>query len=174
MKNDLINYKSLIRETPDFPIPGVLFRDVSPLLENAEALQNIISDFSKMINLNDIDSFVGVESRGFIFASLLAAKLNKGFIPLRKAGKLPPPVIQRSYDLEYGKATLEMIPRDEKSGRRVVVIDDVLATGGTLQASLQLSEAAGYEVKDVLVLINLTFLNKMMFNGALIKSIVQY
>ena len=125
-------YKSLIKETPDFPIPGVLFRDVSPLLQNAEALQKIITDFSKIIKLDQIDAFVGIESRGFIFASLLAAKLNKGFIPLRKAGKLPQPTIQKSYKLEYGEATLEMAPASLAKAR-VIVCDDVLATGGTLK-----------------------------------------
>ncbi len=166
-------YKTLIKETPDFPIPGVLFRDVSPLLQNAEALQKIITDFSKMLNLDKIDAFVGIESRGFIFASLLAAKLNKGFIPLRKAGKLPQPTIKKSYKLEYGEATLEMAPA-ALADSRVIVCDDVLATGGTLRASQELCEAAGYHVEDILVLIDLTFLNQMTFRGQKIKSLIQY
>ncbi|MBC7754553.1 MAG: adenine phosphoribosyltransferase [Moraxellaceae bacterium] len=166
-------YKSLIKETPDFPIPGVLFRDVSPLLQNAEALQKIIIDFSKIIKLDHVDAFVGIESRGFIFASLLAAKLNKGFIPLRKAGKLPQPTIKRSYKLEYGEATLEMAPASLAKAR-VIICDDVLATGGTLRASQELCEAAGYQVEDILVLINLTFLNQMAFRDQPIKSLIQY
>ncbi len=173
MSNQSLHYKTLVKETPDFPIPGVLFRDVSPLLQNAEALQNIIIDFSKIINLEKIDAFVGIESRGFIFASLLAAKLNKGFIPLRKAGKLPQPTFKKSYKLEYGEATLEMAPASVKNFR-VILCDDVLATGGTLNASIELCEIAGYQVEDVLVLIDLTFLNKMTFRERKIKSLIQY
>ncbi len=166
------NYKDLIRDVPDFPIKGVLFRDVTPLLQDAEALRTMTADFGKMINLNDVDLFVGIESRGFIFASLLAAHFNKGFLPLRKAGKLPPPVLQESYDLEYGQATLEIAP--SKKPFKVVICDDVLATGGTLKASISLCEKAGYQVKDILVLINLTFLNKMTFKNEPIKSLVLY
>ncbi len=166
-------YKTLIKETPDFPIPGVLFRDVSPLLQNAEALQKIMTDFSKIINLDKIDAFVGIESRGFIFAALLAAKLNKGFIPLRKAGKLPQPTIKKSYKLEYGEATIEMAPA-AMTNNRVIICDDVLATGGTLRASQELCEAAGYSVEDILVLIDLTFLNQMTFRDQKIKSLIQY
>jgi adenine phosphoribosyltransferase len=168
-----MDYKALIKETPDFPIKGVLFRDVSPLLQDAGALQNIIADFAKIINLNSIDAFVGIESRGFIFASLLAAKYNKGFIPLRKAGKLPPPTVQRSYSLEYGEATLELAPALNKKAR-VVICDDVLATGGTLKASIELCEAAGYNIEDILVLINLTFLNDFKFKNEAVKSLIQY
>jgi adenine phosphoribosyltransferase len=167
-----MNYKSLIRDVNDFPIPGVLFRDVSPLLQSAEAFSKVANDFAKLIDLNNVDLFVGIESRGFIFAAQLAAKFNKGFLPLRKAGKLPPPVLQKSYELEYGKATLEIAPAT-KSGR-VIICDDVLATGGTLKASIELCESAGYHVEDVVVLINLTFLNEMKFKNEAIKSLVQY
>ena len=117
-----MNYKSLIKDVPDFPKPGILFRDVSPLLKNSEALTSLCNDFAKMIDLKSVDYFVGIESRGFIFASLLAAKFNKGFVPLRKAGKLPPPVIQESYALEYGEATLEVNAATEK--KNVIVCDD--------------------------------------------------
>ena len=165
-------YKSLIRDVSDFPIAGVLFRDVSPLLQDPKAFAAVSEDFSKMIDLNKVDLFVGIESRGFIFAAQLAAKFNKGFVPLRKAGKLPPPVHQKSYKLEYGEATLEMAPA--LSSKRVVICDDVLATGGTLLASIELCEKAGYQIEDVLVLINLTFLNHMKFKNEPIKSLVQY
>ena len=171
------DYKKLIKDVPDFPIPGVLFRDVSPLLQNAQAFSQVATDFSKLIDLEKIDLFVGIESRGFIFAAQLAAKFNKGFLPLRKAGKLPPPVFQKSYDLEYGTATLEISPSPNKGSDqllRVVICDDVLATGGTLQASIDLCRQAGYQVEDVLVLINLTFLNQMKFKDQAIKSLVQY
>ncbi len=167
-----MNYKNLIRDVPDFPISGVLFRDVSPLLQNAEAFSQVAEDFSKLIDLKNVDLFVGIESRGFIFAAQLAAKFNKGFLPLRKAGKLPPPVFQESYQLEYGQATLEMAPAAKKMN--VVICDDVLATGGTLKASMSLCEKAGYHVEDLLVLINLTFLNEMKFKNQKIKSLIQY
>jgi adenine phosphoribosyltransferase len=167
-----LNYKSLIREIPDFPIKGVLFRDVSPLLQDPQAFSTLADDFSKLINLDKVDLFVGIESRGFIFAAQLAAKFNKGFVPLRKAGKLPPPVHKRSYKLEYGEATLEIAPAAGPA--RVVVCDDVLATGGTLGASVELCERAGYHVEDLLVLINLTFLNDMKFKNEPVKSIIQY
>lgn len=167
-----MNYKSHIRDVPDFPIPGVLFRDVSPLLQNAEVFSQVANDFGKLIDLKSVDLFVGIESRGFIFAAQMAAKYNKGFLPLRKAGKLPPPVYQESYDLEYGKATLEMSPAIKKMN--VVICDDVLATGGTLKASINLCERAGFNVQDILVLINLTFLNQMQFKNQAIKSLIQY
>ena len=167
-----MNYKDFIRDVPNFPIEGILFRDVSPLLANAEAFSQVALDFSKLIDLKKVDLFVGIESRGFIFAAQLAAKFNKGFLPMRKAGKLPPPVLQESYALEYGNATLEMAPALKKLN--VVICDDVLATGGTLQASINLCEKAGYHVSDLLVLINLTFLNQMKFKNQLVKSLVQY
>ena len=167
-----MNYKALIKDVPDFPKPGILFRDVSPVLKNSEALNALCNDFVAMIDIKSVDYFVGIESRGFIFASLLAAKFNKGFVPLRKAGKLPPPVIAESYDLEYGQATLEINAALEK--KNVVICDDVLATGGTLKASINLCNKAGYNVQDILVLIDLTFLNQMKFNGKKINSLIQY
>lgn len=167
-----MDYKSLIRDVPDFPIAGVLFRDVSPLLGDAAAFEKVAVDFGNMLNLENVDLFVGIESRGFIFAAQLAAHYKKGFLPLRKAGKLPPPVIQKSYALEYGQATLEIVPSSRAA--RVVICDDVLATGGTLNAAIHLCEEAGYKVEDVLVLINLTFLNTMKFKNEAVKSLITY
>ena len=167
-----MNYKTLIRDVPDFPIKGVLFRDVSPLLQDPKAFSNVAHDFAKQIDLSKVDLFVGIESRGFIFAALLAAKFDKGFLPLRKAGKLPPPVLQQSYDLEYGQATLEIAPTSV--AKKIVICDDVLATGGTLRAAISLCQKAGYEVEDVLVLIDLPFLNQMTFRNQKIKSLIQY
>jgi adenine phosphoribosyltransferase len=167
-----MDYKSLIYDVPDFPIKGVLFRDVSPLLQNAEAFSAVANDFSKLIDLKNVDLFIGIESRGFIFAAQLAAKFKMGFVPLRKAGKLPPPVVQKSYKLEYGEAVLEIAPA--KNPAKVVICDDVLATGGTLNAATELCQKAGYQVEDILVLINLTFLNAIQFKKAPIKSLIQY
>ena len=166
-------YKKLIRDVSDFPIPGVLFRDVSPLLTHPEAFAQVAKDFGKLIDLTAVDLFVGIESRGFIFGAQLATYYKKGFVPLRKAGKLPPPTVKETYKLEYGEATLEMAQASQKN-QRVVICDDVLATGGTLRAAISLCEKSGYQIQDVLVLINLTFLNQMQFQSAPIKSLIQY
>ncbi len=162
--------KSFIRDIPDFPIPGVLFRDVSPLLTDAEAFKFACTQLIANVDIEKIDLFAGIESRGFIFASYLAAQCNKGFMPLRKAGKLPPPVVSETYQLEYGTATLEA----NRGQQRIMILDDVLATGGTLEASIKLCQKAGYQVEDVAVLINITGLNKMKFKGRDIHSVIQY
>lgn len=159
-----------IRDVTDFPQQGVIFKDISPLLKSPEALQFICNEIIKAVDLHKIDYFIGIESRGFILASMLAAHYDKGFIPLRKVGKLPPPVIAQDYTLEYGTATLEINP----GVGRVMIVDDVLATGGTLQAAILLAEKAGYHIEQVAVLINLKFLNTMTFNGAEVFSLVHY
>lgn len=165
-----MDLKSKIKNIPDFPKPGILFRDVSPLLKDPEALHFVSENLVKKIDLSKVDYFAGIESRGFIFASLLAAHHKKGFIPIRKAGKLPPPTVKKSYALEYGEATIELVP----GTGRIVIIDDVLATGGTLQAAIDLSKDAGYQVMDVAVLIDLPFLNQFKFNQKTVHSLVQY
>lgn len=162
--------KTLIRDIADFPKPGVGFKDISPLLKSPEALHFVAETFGNSCDLKQVDAFVGIESRGFIFASLCAALFKKGFIPLRKAGKLPPPVVSESYQLEYGSATLEMAP----GHCRVMILDDVLATGGTLAAALSICQKAGYQTVQVGVLIDLTFLNQMQFQEKKIFSIIQY
>lgn len=150
-----MDLKALVRSIPDFPKPGILFRDISPLLASPEALQDVARKIVEPFDLNRVDAFVGIESRGFILAALAAATHRKGFIPLRKAGKLPPPVHAESYKLEYGEATLEIAP----GTGRVVILDDVLATGGTLRAAMNLCQRAGYTVQGAAVLINLPALN---------------
>ena len=178
----------LIRDVPDFPVPGILFRDISPLLESSDALQMAGREMVRPFDMMTIDAFVGVESRGFILAASLAGQFKKGFIPLRKAGKLPPPVLSESYALEYGEATLEIAASEAarreagasaRSGentpaKRVVIIDDVLATGGTLSAAIRLTEDAGYDVRGCAVLIDLRSLNKLRFRGEHIHSVIQY
>lgn len=165
-----MDLKSLIRDVPDFPQAGILFRDMSPLLKNAEALHFVSENLVKKIDLANVDYFAGIESRGFILAAHMAAVHKKGFMPIRKAGKLPPPTKRVSYALEYGKAEIEL---PEGTGS-VFIVDDVLATGGTLQAAIDLCKVAGYSVEGVGVLVNLTFLNQMKFKNEEVFSLVQY
>lgn len=160
-----------IHNVPDFPKPGILFRDISPLLatkfpETIEAMATLYSDEE----LAKIDAFAGVDSRGFIFAASLATKLNKQFIMPRKGGKLPPPYEEATYHLEYGTATLQL----KKGTGRVIIIDDVLATGGTLKAAADLCARAGYTVSGFATLINLAFLNDFEWRGLTCRSVMSY
>ncbi|WP_413585160.1 adenine phosphoribosyltransferase [Bdellovibrio sp. HCB274] len=165
-----MDLKSLIRDVPNFPKEGILFRDMSPLLQNPEALNFVSHGLVNGLDLSKIQYFAGIESRGFILASHMAATHRKGFLPIRKAGKLPPPTKRLTYSLEYGTAEIEL----PLGSGNIMIIDDVLATGGTLQAAIDLSKHAGYTVQAVAVLVNLTFLNQMKFNGKEVTSLVQY
>ena len=141
---------SLVRDIPDFPQPGIIFKDITPLLAHAEALEavvhNLVGDSSRY-------SFIaGVEARGFILGSAMALASRSGFIPVRKSGKLPHQTVSRSYGLEYGSAEIEVHLDALKSGDRVLVVDDVLATGGTLIATLELMEVLEADVVEVVVL----------------------
>lgn len=161
--------KKFIITTPDFPKKGVEFKDFFPLLK--DHLPQTLQELSKLTSWENIDYIAGIESRGFILAAALATKLEKGFLPIRKKGKLPPPLVSESYSLEYGQDTLEMQISEEK--KNIVIVDDVLATGGTFKASLNLSEKAGYKVRDKIALIDLTFLNNLR-NTHEVKSLIQY
>ena len=163
-------YEKLIIKVPDFPKPGVIFKDISPILKTK--LPQLIEDLGKSIKWDDIDLVLGIESRGFILGSALAIKNNKGFLPVRKKGKLPPPVISIDYDLEYGSDTLEMSVNTEKL--RVLIVDDVVATGGTLRATFQLCEKNNFEVKAISTLINLKFLNELEKEGIKVSSVLNY
>ncbi len=165
-----MNLKDLIVEVPDFPEPGVLFRDITPILKNNSALDEVAQAFSKIIDRPEVELIAGIEARGFILGMLLASYFKKGFLPFRKAGKLPPPTVSTSYALEYAKASIEVKSGSEK----IVIVDDVLATGGTLQAAIDLAKLGGYEVIDVGVMINLTYLNQMTFRDKEIFSVLQY
>ena len=163
-------FETHIRSVPDFPKAGIVFKDITPLLQ--ERFQEVVEAMCKTINWNEIDYIIGIESRGFILGAAMAAYKGKGFSPVRKKGKLPPPVIAESYALEYGTDTLEMIVK-QKPGREVLV-DDVLATGGTLKAVMNLCEKNHFEVKAMSLLINLTFLNKFTEDGHPVHSVLNY
>ena len=167
--------KSLIRAVPDFPLEGILFRDVTPLLGDAAALREVTAHLADRYRGAGIDAVAGIESRGFIFGAPVAIELGVGFVPIRKLGKLPAEKIHREYALEYGTATLEMHVDAVRPGQRVLLIDDLLATGGTAAASAALIEMLGAEVVSVAFLIELTFIpGRAALPGYDVYSILQY
>lgn len=168
--------KDLIRDVKDFPKTGVVFKDIFPLLQ--ECFGEVIDDLSRKIERpHEIHHIVGIESRGFIFAAALAYKLNKGLIPIRKKGKLPPPVISERVTLEYGEAELEMSEytyEDISNPRnKCVIVDDIMATGGTMEGAWRLALKCGYQPKQALVLINIKSLNALKPSLPL-KSLFEY
>jgi len=148
---------SRLRDVPDFPQPGIVFKDIAPLLADAAAFGAAIDALAELSAAYEADLIAGVEARGFLVAAALARAVDAGIVPVRKAGKLPPPVITASYDLEYGSAEIE-VPTSILEGKQVFVVDDVLATGGTLAAAIGLLETAGASVSGVGVLLELGFL----------------
>jgi adenine phosphoribosyltransferase len=148
----------LIRDVPDYPKPGILFRDITPLLADPSGLALAVELMAQPFRGQKLDLVVGAESRGFIFGTAVAKVLSVGFIPVRKPGKLPAKVLRREYDLEYGRDALEMHADALGPGQRVVVVDDLLATGGTLGACCELVRETGAELVAVAVLIELTAL----------------
>jgi adenine phosphoribosyltransferase len=163
--------KRHILEVPDFPRPGILFRDITPLLRSHFAVT--LSELDALVSDSDwagVDAIAGVESRGFILAAALAARRGKGFVPVRKKGKLPPPVVDVAYDLEYGTGVLEM----QRGEGRLLIVDDVLATGGTLRASADLCLQAGYRVTALLVLVDLRLCPDFVWRDLPAKSLIRY
>jgi adenine phosphoribosyltransferase len=161
-----MSFKQYIESIQDFPKQGILFRDIQPLLEDSEMFFNAIYEMSMLINLEQVDYFVGIDSRGFIFASALALQNNKGFKMIRKEGKLPNTLLHGvKYDLEYGSATIEMKPGTGK----VVIVDDVYATGGTMDAAVELCKSAGYNVIDKVCLLDIGIVK-----GHDVKCLVTY
>jgi adenine phosphoribosyltransferase len=154
---------SLVRDVPDFPEPGIVFKDISPLLADYDGFSAVVTALAAAgrdeAGVSQVDRVVGIESRGFILAAPVALALGAGFVPVRKAGKLPGPTFQQTYALEYGEATLEVHRDALKPGDRVLVIDDVLATGGTMAATFALVAACGATVTASAVLIELSFLH---------------
>ena len=167
--------KSLIRDIPDFPKPGIVFKDITPLLKNGRALRLVCDKLAAPFARKSIDQVVGIESRGFIFSSMIAYKLGAGFIPVRKKGKLPHRVERVSYSLEYGTDFLEIHTDAIGKGHRVLIVDDVLATGGTAEGVVKLVEKLGGEVIGLAFLIELSFLNgRKRLSKFPLHSLIQY
>ena len=167
--------RDYIIDIPDFPKPGIIFRDVSGILNSAEGLQLAIKELKKLLVGVDFDVIAGAESRGFIFGTPLACDLKKIFVPIRKKGKLPRATIEKSYNLEYGQATIEIHKDSIKPGQKVVLIDDLIATGGTMEASAKLIEELGGEVVKMIFLIELEGLGgRKVLEGYDVASVVKY
>ena len=165
----------LIRDVPDFPIPGIVFKDITPVLNNPEAFDMIIEELYERNKNNDIQGIVGIESRGFIIGAPLALRMDIPFILIRKEGKLPYDKVKESYSLEYGEATIEMHSDAIEKGQRVVIIDDLLATGGTAAASIGLIEKLGGEVVNCSFVIELGFLKgREKLPGVKTDSLIVY
>ncbi len=147
--------EDFVRSIPDFPEPGIIFRDITTILQDSEGMHLAIDQLIAMLDGVDFDVIVGPESRGFIFGVPVAYMLHKGFVPVRKKGKLPCETISAEYDLEYGSAVIEMHKDSIKPGQKVVVIDDLIATGGTIEAAIKLIEQLGGEVVKVIFLMEL-------------------
>ena len=164
-----------IRTVPDFPKPGIQFKDITPVLANARLFAGAIELLTKNFSPGSIDAVVGIDARGFIFAAAAATKLHAGFVPVRKKGKLPYQTIEEDYALEYGHATVAMHIDALKPGARVLLVDDLLATGGTTAAALSLVKKLGANVLEVGFLIELKFLNgRDKLKGFPIRSLVTY
>ncbi|MCL4114158.1 UNVERIFIED_CONTAM: hypothetical protein GTU68_042440 [Idotea baltica] len=170
-----MNLKDYIRDITDFPTEGIVFKDITPLLNNPKAFKYALTELQNFLGDQKIDKVVGMESRGFFFAPMLALQLNAGFVPVRKAGKLPSAAISETYGLEYGKDTLEIHADAIQKGDLVLVHDDVLATGGTAEATCKLVERLGGKVIQCNFLIELDFLNgREKLQSFDIKSILHY
>ena len=148
-----------IRDVPDFPKPGIVFKDITPILQDPELFCSVIDHFADYYADHDLKYIAGIDARGFILGAALAYKMGLGFIPIRKKGKLPFDSVEQTYDLEYGSNTLAMHLDAADKGDRILLIDDLLATGGTLEASVSLIHKLGAELVEVAVLVELTFLN---------------
>jgi adenine phosphoribosyltransferase len=154
-----MDLKQLIREVPDFPKPGILFYDITTLLRDSDGFAGVIDGLKSHYSGARVDLVLGIEARGFIFAPALAYALHAGFVPIRKPGKLPAAVVSVSYDLEYGKDSLEMHKDAVQPGSRVLIVDDLLATGGTAAAAARLVREAGGTVAGLGFVVELTFLS---------------
>lgn len=167
--------KDYVRSIPDFPEPGIIFRDVTSILQDADGLHLAIDLILKELDGLEYDLVAGPESRGFIFGVPVAYQQHKGFVPVRKAGKLPCETIAVEYELEYGKAELEIHKDAVKPGQRVVIVDDLIATGGTTEAIIRLIESLGGEVVKICFVLELSGLNgREQLKGYDVASIIRY
>jgi len=167
----MTDLRSFVRNVPDFPKPGILFRDITPLLR--DHFRETIDAMSALLppdQWRDVEAIAGVESRGFMLAAALAERHGKGFVPIRKQGKLPPPIVGVPYDLEYGTGVLEM----QKGSGRLVLVDDVLATGGTMEAAASLCIDAGFEIVRLMVLINLHLVKDFRWEQQSVLAAIDY
>ena len=164
-----------VRSIPDFPEPGIIFRDITSVLQDADGLQLAIESMQAWLKDVDVDVIAGTESRGFIFGVPIAYNLHKPFVPIRKKGKLPCETVSQSYDLEYGSAVIEMHKDSVKPGQKVVIVDDLIATGGTVEAAIKLVESLGGEVVKVVFLIELAGLKgREKLAGYDVASVIKY
>jgi adenine phosphoribosyltransferase len=167
----MIDLKRHVVDVPDFPRAGILFRDIAPLLRThfdavLEAMDRLFSEQE----WQHIDALAGIEARGFVLAAGLAGRRGKGFVPIRKQGKLPPPVVSAAYALEYGNAVLEV----QSGGGRLALIDDVLATGGTMRAAAELATMAGYQVQGLAALIDLRLAGDFIWQQLPLRCVIRY
>lgn len=164
-----------VRSIPDFPEPGIIFRDVTSILQDADGLKLAIDSMQDCLKDVDVDVIVGTESRGFIFGVPIAYNLHKPFVPVRKKGKLPCETISRNYDLEYGSATIEMHKDSIQPGQKVAIVDDLIATGGTIEAAIKMIEELGGEVVKVIFLMELAGLKgREKLKGYDVESVICY
>jgi adenine phosphoribosyltransferase len=167
--------RTKIREVPDFPTPGVGFKDFTPLLADAEALQDTVEQLATWVREKGCDLVIGAEARGFILGAAIAMRAGVGFVPARRPGKLPPETISVTYALEYGENSLELHPELIPQGARVVIHDDVLATGGTVEGIKKLVEQLGAEVVGTCFIIELTFLDgRKRLDGTDVHALITY
>lgn len=166
---------AFIRDVPDFPKPGILFKDITPLLRDGKALAFTVHQLAKRIDGKAVDAVAGIESRGFLFAATLAVELGVGLIPLRKPNKLPYRRMREAYALEYGEDALEMHEDAVRAGERIVLVDDLLATGGTMSAARRLVERAGGSITTCLFVIELAFLRgREKLPGVAVESLLSF
>lgn len=168
-------YENLIRNVPDFPKPGIQFKDITTLIKDPDGLKNAVDDLATAFTDKEIDKVVAIESRGFIFGAGIALKLGVGFVPIRKPGKLPAETVRMEYSLEYGTDAIEMHADAIKEGERVLIVDDLLATGGTFQAAAKIVENVGGVVAGIACVIELTesLHGRDLLEGYEVVSLVQ-
>lgn len=171
---EVMELKDTIRAIEDYPKKGVIFRDITTLLKDKDAFNKAVDEMAEKID-KDVDKIIGIEARGFIFGAALAYKLNKGFVPVRKPGKLPWDKVSESYELEYGEDSIEMHRDAIEAGEKIVIVDDLLATGGTSKACINLVEKLKGEVSSAIFLVELEDLKgREILSGTRVESIIKY